>query len=61
MFEAYDDILSVTDVAEALKIGQSQVYKLLRSGRLHGYNEGKDWKTPRIALEAYIRQKINMN
>ena len=59
MFENYDDILSVKDVAEALKTGTSQVYRILRSGELAGYKEGKDWKTPKLALENYIRKKIN--
>lgn len=59
MFENYDDIMTVEDVADALKIGTSQVYKLLRSKSLVGYKEGKDWKTPKMALENYVRQKIN--
>ena len=60
MFDNYDDILTVEEVADALKIGTSQVYKILRTGELKGYKEGKDWKTPKIALEGYIRRKINM-
>lgn len=60
MFENYDDILTVDEVADALKIGNSQVYRILRTGELKGYKEGKDWKTPKIALESYIRKKINM-
>lgn len=58
MFELYDDILSVEDIADALKIGYSQVYKLLRSGSLKGYKEGRDWKIPKYALEDYIRKKV---
>lgn len=60
MFESYDDILTLEEVSEALKIGTSQAYKILRSGELKGYKEGKDWKTPKIALEHYIRQKVNL-
>lgn len=60
MFETYDDILTVDEVADALKIGTSQAYRILRSGELKGYKEGKDWKTPKIALESYIRRKIDM-
>lgn len=57
MFETFDDILTVEEIAEALKIGTSQAYKLLRSGKLKGFKEGKDWKIPRICLEAYIRSR----
>ena len=46
MFESCDDILSVDDIAAILKVGNTQVYKLLRSGRLKAYKEGKDWKIP---------------
>lgn len=59
MFENFDDILTVDDVATALKIGTTQVYKLLRSGKLKGYKEGKDWKTARYALENYIKNNLN--
>lgn len=60
MFEAYDDILNLEEVCEILKVGTSQTYKILRSGELRGYKEGKDWKVPKIALEYYVRQKINL-
>lgn len=32
MFETFDDILTIEELAEALKIGTSQAYKLVRSG-----------------------------
>lgn len=60
MFETYDDILTVKEVAKALRLGTSHVYKLLRSNKLNGYKEGKEWKIPRIALENYIRLKLNL-
>ena len=30
MFENYDDILTVDDIAEALKIGSTQAYKIIQ-------------------------------
>ncbi|MBE5892233.1 MAG: helix-turn-helix domain-containing protein [Lachnospiraceae bacterium] len=57
MFEQYDDIMSIDDVAAALKIGHTQVYRILRSGQLNGYKEGKDWKIAKLALENYVREK----
>ena len=54
MFEQYDDILTVEDIAEILKIGMTQAYKIVRSGNLKGYKEGKDWKTPKQALKEYV-------
>lgn len=60
MFESYDDILNIYDASEILKVGTTQIYKLVRSGELKSYKEGKDWKIPKIALEHYIRRKINL-
>ena len=50
MFEQYDDILTIEEVAELLRIGMTQAYRIVRSGNLKGYKEGKDWKIPKQAL-----------
>ena len=34
MFEEYSDILSAEEAAEALKIGENAIYKLLNEGKL---------------------------
>lgn len=58
MLEQYDDILTIEELAEIMKIGSTQAYKAVRSGEIKAFKEGKDWKIPKIALEAYIREKI---
>lgn len=58
MFENYDDILTIEEVAEALKVGTSQVYKLVRSGNLKAFKEGKNWRIPRQSVSEYIIQRI---
>ena len=58
MFVIYDDILTIEEVAEALKIGTSQAYKIVRSGDLKGYKEGKDWKVPKVSLINYIEKRV---
>lgn len=60
MFESCDDILSVDDIAAILKVGNTQVYKLLRSGRLKAYKEGKDWKIPKESLVLYIKEQAHL-
>lgn len=60
MFESFDDILSVDDIAAILKVGNTQVYKLLRSGRLKAYKEGKDWKIPKESLILYIKEQAHL-
>ena len=54
MFEQYDDILTIEEVAELLRIGMTQAYRIVRSGNLKGYKEGKDWKIPKQALINYM-------
>ena len=54
MFENFDDILNVDYVAKALKIGTSQAYKLVRSGKIQAFKEGRAWKISKRALINYI-------
>ena len=57
MFEKYDDILTVEDLAKALKIGISQAYKLVRSGELQAFKEGRGWRIPRDSLIEYVMKR----
>lgn len=54
MLEAYDDILSVEEACEALKVGYNAVYGLLNSGKLKAYKNGRVWKIPKQAVKEYI-------
>lgn len=54
MFENFDDILNVDDVAKALRIGTSHAYKLVRSGKIRAFKEGRAWKISKQALIQYI-------
>lgn len=58
MFENYEDILNIEEVSEALRIGTSQTYRIVRSGQLKAYKEGRDWKIPKSSLQDYIQNKI---
>lgn len=60
MFESFDDILGVDDIAAILKVGNILIYKLLRSGRLKAYKEGKNWKVPKGSLILYIREQAGL-
>ena len=59
MLEVYDNILTIPEVADILKIGTSQTYKIVRSGQLKGFKEGKDWKIPKKCLIEYIISKVS--
>lgn len=60
MFELYDDILTIEEVSEILKIGMTKTYQLVRSGDLKGYKEGKDWKIPKRALSEYVISRSHL-
>ena len=57
MFSNYDDVLTVSDVAEILYVGRNTVYELLNSGALEGFRIGKTWRIPKVNLERYIIEK----
>ena len=59
MFESLDDILTIEEVAEVLKLGTTHTYRIVRSGQLKGYTEGKDWKIPKSSLIDYIQSKLS--
>ena len=59
MFESLDDILTIEEVAEVLKLGTTNTYRIVRSGQLKGYKEGKDWKIPKSSLIDYIQSKLS--
>lgn len=62
MFAQYDDIMSVEDVMEALNVGRSKVYELIRSGQLKSLKM-KGYRIPKTALKDFVitEAKINMN
>lgn len=57
MFENYDDILTIEELSDALKIGTTQAYKIVRSGQIGCFKEGKDWKIPKTSLIRYIEER----
>lgn len=47
MFENYDDILTVEEACEALKVGYNAMYALLNTGELRGYRNSRVWRIPK--------------
>ena len=60
MFEQYDDILTVSELAEALKVGSTKAYRLVRSQKIKAFKEGKDWKIPKTSVIQYITDQTAM-
>lgn len=60
MFAQYDDIMTVEDVMEALNIGRSKVYELLRSKKIKSFKM-KGYRIPKAALKDFVLSQSKMN
>lgn len=58
MFEEYDDVLTIEDLCEMLKIGKNSAYKLLLSGEIKSFKNGRVWRISKQAVQEFI---ININ
>lgn len=54
MLETYDDLLTVEEASEALKIRKNALYELLGFDQLKAYRNGRVWRIPRLSVEEYI-------
>lgn len=60
MFEEYDDLLTVDEACEILKIGHNTIYTLLNSNKLKGFRCGRIWKMPKISVEQFILENAGI-
>ena len=56
MFQEYNDMVSLEEMCEMLKIGKSKAYGLLRSGKVDGFKEGRIWMIPKQRIVDYINR-----
>jgi excisionase family DNA binding protein len=54
-----DEILSIDELAEYLKISKSTLYKLVQDGGLPGQKVGKRWRFHKGAIDDWLRQHPN--
>jgi len=57
MFKDYDDIITVEELCEILKIGKNGAYDLLNSGQIKAMRIGRIWKIPKTNVEKFILQQ----
>lgn len=60
MLEEYADILTVEEAEEALRVGSNAMYVLLNSGKLKAYRNGRNWRIPKAAIQAYILEQTGL-
>ena len=54
MFTEYDDVVSVADVANMLRISKVTVYDLLKSGRIFTLRVGKRYIIPKKSIIDFL-------
>ena len=60
MFEQTEDLLTVLEACELLKIGRGAIYPLLATGQLKAFRNGRVWRIPKEAVIQYIRQSSGL-
>lgn len=61
MLEQYNDILTIDDLCEILMIGRNRAYEILKMGSLKGFQIGRVWKIPKVAVIEYLNEKANLS
>lgn len=51
-----DEVMSIGELAEYLKISRSTLYKLVQEGRLPGQKLGKRWRFHKKAIDDWLTQ-----
>ena len=54
MFDEFDDILTVDDIAKILKIGRNKAYNLVNAGTIKSIRIGKKYRIPKSSIVEYI-------
>lgn len=54
MLEQYADVISVNELCKILGIGRNRAYELLQTNQIKGFQMGRPWKIPKVAVEKYL-------
>ncbi len=60
MLTQTDDFLTVDEACELMKIGHTALYKLLKSGELKAFRNGRVWRIPKEGIIQYTREHANL-
>ena len=53
-----DEVLTIREVAELLKINEKTAYKLASAGNIPGFKVGGSWRFERQAITSWIKRKV---
>jgi excisionase family DNA binding protein len=54
-----DDIFTIKELSEHLRVHPTTIYRLLRQGRLPGFRVGSNWRFNRSAIEAWEHMQLS--
>ena len=60
MFDDYPDVVSAEEAAEALRVRENAIYRLLNEGKLKAFKNGRTWRIPKDALKEYIKEQARL-
>jgi excisionase family DNA binding protein len=52
-----DNILTIQELAEYLKLNEKTAYRLASEGKLPGFKVGGSWRFKRVDIEQWIEEK----
>lgn len=61
MFEQAEDLLTVLEACELLRIGRGAIYPLLASGQLKAFRNGRVWRISKEAVIQYVRRNSGLD
>jgi excisionase family DNA binding protein len=54
-----EQVMTIQDVAEHLKVGTKTIYSLVQRGRLPGFKVGGQWRFRRSDIEQWVEEQMN--
>lgn len=60
MLNQYEDIITVEELCEILKIGKNRVYELLQTNQIRAFRLGRNWKVPKVSVERYLETQAGL-
>ena len=60
MLENQDDMLTVEELCELLKIGHNAAYRLLNDGTIKALRNGRVWRIPKQGVIQYIKEQARL-
>lgn len=52
-----DEILTIQEISEYLKLNEKTAYRLASEGKLPGFKVGGSWRFKRVDIEQWIEEK----